>query len=62
MHASEFSAHTSRQIFWVAFAATLLLKLVIAAGFPITGDEAFFYRWGVFRPGAAPTTRPWWAG
>lgn len=48
MHASEFSVHTSRQIFWIAFAATLLLKLVIAAGFPITGDEAFFYQWGVF--------------
>ena len=26
---------------------TLLLKIVLAAGFPITGDEAFFYQWGV---------------
>ncbi|RJP71727.1 MAG: hypothetical protein C4535_01900 [Comamonadaceae bacterium] len=48
MRASEFSAHASRQIFWGAFAITLLLKLVIAAGFPVTGDEAFFYQWGVF--------------
>ncbi|WP_137918222.1 glycosyltransferase family 39 protein [Hydrogenophaga sp. 2FB] len=48
MHASEFSAHVSRQIFWGAFAITLLLKIVIAASFPITGDEAFFYQWGVF--------------
>ncbi|MCV0437790.1 MAG: glycosyltransferase family 39 protein [Hydrogenophaga sp.] len=47
MRASEYSAHASRQIFWVAFAATLLLKIVIAAGFPFTGDEAFFYQWGV---------------
>ena len=48
MRASEFSAHASRQIFWGAFAITLLLKLAIAAGFPVTGDEAFFYQWGVF--------------
>jgi 4-amino-4-deoxy-L-arabinose transferase-like glycosyltransferase len=48
MRASEFSAHASRQIFWGAFVITLLLKLVIAAGFPVTGDEAFFYQWGVF--------------
>ena len=48
MRASEFSAHASRQIFWIAFVITLLLKIVIAAGFPITGDEAFFYQWGVF--------------
>ncbi|MGE0349204.1 ArnT family glycosyltransferase [Hydrogenophaga sp.] len=48
MRASEYSAHASRQVFWVAFAATLLLKIVIAAGFPFTGDETFFYQWGVF--------------
>ncbi|MBT9467068.1 MAG: glycosyltransferase family 39 protein, partial [Hydrogenophaga sp.] len=48
MRASEFSAHASRQIFWSAFAITLVLKIAIAAGFPFTGDEAFFYQWGVF--------------
>ena len=48
MRASEYSAHASRQIFWGAFALTLVIKLALAAGFPITGDEAFFYQWGVF--------------
>ncbi|MDO8888639.1 MAG: hypothetical protein Q7V16_08650, partial [Hydrogenophaga sp.] len=48
MRASEFSAHASRQIFWSTFVITLVLKVVIAAGFPFTGDEAFFYQWGVF--------------
>ena len=48
MHANEFSAHASRQFFWGTFALTLLLKVVLAAGFPMTGDEAFFYQWGVF--------------
>ncbi|MDB5966819.1 MAG: glycosyl transferase, family 39 [Polaromonas sp.] len=28
--------------------ASLLLRLYIAATFPITGDEAFFYWWGVY--------------
>ena len=27
---------------------TLLLKLLLAATFPMSGDEAFFYQWGVF--------------
>ena len=31
-----------------AVAASLLLKLFIAGTFPITGDEAFFYWWGVY--------------
>jgi 4-amino-4-deoxy-L-arabinose transferase-like glycosyltransferase len=38
----------ARRVFWTTFWATLLLKLVLAAGFPMTGDEAFFYQWGVF--------------
>jgi 4-amino-4-deoxy-L-arabinose transferase-like glycosyltransferase len=38
----------ARRVFWTTFWATLLLKIVLAAGFPITGDEAFFYQWGVF--------------
>ncbi len=42
------AADAARCVFWIAFAATLLLKLVLAAGFPMTGDEAFFYQWGVF--------------
>ncbi|WP_297753487.1 glycosyltransferase family 39 protein [Hydrogenophaga sp.] len=40
--------HAARRVFWTAFAATLLLKVVLAAGFPMTGDEAFFYQWGVY--------------
>ena len=28
--------------------ASLALRLWIAATFPITGDEAFFYWWGVY--------------
>jgi Dolichyl-phosphate-mannose-protein mannosyltransferase len=31
-----------------AGAASLLLRFFIAATFPITGDEAFFYWWGVY--------------
>lgn len=47
MNAFDFSIAASRRVFWLTFAGTLVLKLVIAAGFPITGDEAFFYQWGV---------------
>jgi len=43
----ELSIGAARRLFWTTFAATLLLKLVLAAGFPFTGDEAFFYQWGV---------------
>jgi 4-amino-4-deoxy-L-arabinose transferase-like glycosyltransferase len=39
---------SARRVFWTTWVATLLLKLVLAAGFPFTGDEAFFYQWGVF--------------
>ena len=38
----------ARKIFLVTFALTLLLKLWLAAGFPMTGDEAFFLQWGLF--------------
>ena len=48
MKSPDFSIAASRRVFWLTFAGTLLLKIVIAAGFPITGDEAFFYQWGVF--------------
>ena len=41
---------TDRAARWVLIAglASLLLRLFIANSFPITGDEAFFYWWGVF--------------
>jgi 4-amino-4-deoxy-L-arabinose transferase-like glycosyltransferase len=41
------SISQARRLFWLTFWGTLLLKIAIAAGFPITGDEAFFYQWGV---------------
>jgi len=37
-----------RRIFVWTFVLTLAVKLWLAACFPITGDEAFFYQWGVF--------------
>ena len=48
MNVADLSIGAARRLFWTTFFATLLLKLVLAAGFPITGDEAFFYQWGVF--------------
>lgn len=39
-------ARARRVFVWTA-ALTLLLKGVLAAAFPMTGDEAFFYQWGV---------------
>lgn len=38
----------ARRVFAWTLALTLLWKVVLAATFPITGDEAFFYQWGVF--------------
>ena len=43
----DFPLSQARRLFWLTFWGTLLLKIVLAAGFPITGDEAFFYQWGV---------------
>jgi len=48
MNVSDLSIGAARRLFWATFLGTLLLKGVLAAGFPITGDEAFFYQWGVF--------------
>lgn len=48
MQSLRLSPHTARQLFWVTFIGTLLLKGMIAATFPMTGDEAFFYQWGVY--------------
>jgi hypothetical protein len=33
---------------WAVAGLSLLLRLFISATFPITGDEAFFYWWGVY--------------
>lgn len=38
----------ARQVFWWTFLITLMIKMWLAAYFPMTGDEAFFYQWGVF--------------
>ncbi len=48
MKTSDLSTDKARQVFWSVFVATFLLKSVLAASFPITGDEAFFYQWGIF--------------
>lgn len=37
----------ARRTFLQVFALTLVLKLCLAAWLPMTGDEAFFYQWGV---------------
>jgi len=48
---SSFSGRASvanaRRVFLATFALTLLLKLWLAAAFPMTGDEAFFLQWGL---------------
>jgi len=33
---------------WLTAGLSLLLRAWIAATFPVTGDEAFFYWWGVY--------------
>lgn len=38
----------ARRCFAWTLAVTLVLKIWLAAAFPMTGDEAFFYQWGVF--------------
>lgn len=38
----------ARRVFLWTVGLTLLLKLWLAAAFPMTGDEAFFYQWGVY--------------
>lgn len=48
MNVTHLSIGAARRLFWTTFACVLLLKLVLAAGFPFTGDEAFFYQWGVY--------------
>ncbi len=61
--AGGFEAQRARQVFWGMFWGTLLLKVVLAAGFPMTGDEAFFYQWGVY-PALGYSDHPpmigWW--
>jgi len=48
MHALHVGPERARRVFGWVFTLTLLVKLWLAAYFPITGDEAFFYQWGVF--------------
>ena len=38
----------AKRVFMWTFGLTLILKLWLAAAFPFTGDEAFFYQWGVY--------------
>lgn len=47
-HALHTDAGRARRVFAWVLGLTLLVKLWLAAYFPITGDEAFFYQWGVF--------------
>ncbi len=53
----------ARRVFAWMFWLTLALKLGLAAGFPMTGDEAFFYQWGVY-PALGYSDHPpmigWW--
>jgi 4-amino-4-deoxy-L-arabinose transferase-like glycosyltransferase len=63
MMATTVSVQTARRLFVATFGATLVLKLVWAIWFPMTGDEAFFYQWGV-RPDWGYSDHPpmvgWW--
>ncbi|MBX3609024.1 MAG: glycosyltransferase family 39 protein [Hydrogenophaga sp.] len=47
MKADPTSIAAARGLFWLAFALTLVIKLVLAWVFPFSGDEAFFFQWGV---------------
>jgi len=38
----------AQRLFWTILAATLLLKLGLAAWLPLTGDEAYFYLWAKY--------------
>ena len=42
------SVRQAQRVFVVTWVVTLCLKGVLAAGFPMTGDEAFFIQWGVY--------------
>ena len=37
-----------KRALWAVAGLSLALRLFISATFPITGDEAFFYWWGVY--------------
>ncbi|MEY2685618.1 MAG: hypothetical protein RJA09_2763 [Pseudomonadota bacterium] len=47
MSVDRLSLSHARRFFAGTLLATLCVKLLVAATFPITGDEAFFYQWGV---------------
>lgn len=42
-----FDTANARATFWKVFGLTLALKIGLAAWLPFSGDEAFFYQWGV---------------
>jgi hypothetical protein len=44
----SFLSLSMHRALWAVAGLSLLIRLVISATFPITGDEAFFYWWGVF--------------
>jgi 4-amino-4-deoxy-L-arabinose transferase-like glycosyltransferase len=44
----SFLSFSMHRALWAVAGLSLLIRLVISATFPITGDEAFFYWWGVF--------------
>ena len=48
MFLTDTSLPAARRLFAATFIGTLLLKVWLAASFPMSGDEAFFYQWGVF--------------
>ena len=42
----QITAPDAKRAFFYVFGLTLLIKLWLAASFPMTGDEAYFYLWG----------------
>lgn len=42
----SFNPSQPQRLFVWTLVLTLLLKLILAVSFPLTGDEAFFYQWG----------------
>lgn len=42
------NSHPYKNLFIKIFSITLLVKIFLAYFTPMTGDEAFFYQWGVF--------------
>ena len=51
------NSNTYKNLFIKIFCITLLVKIFLAYFTPMTGDEAFFYQWGVF-PAAGYSDHP----